>query len=236
VTSCEPAVAGRLQGWFAGPVSLDALRTAYADLTAVAVSLDEDASWRPTGCQGWTVRDLIHHLLGDAQRALVALGTPAEGPADTDAITYWRHAPTGPDPESRSLRAARTMASQWRLPNLTGSYAETAGAVVISAGRAPLGELVRTQGHVLSVQDLLNTLVVEATIHHLDILVGLDVPGPRPALLALTRTTLDGLLERTTPQDWDDAQWVRASTGRVEPTEQQTLFLGDDVDRLPLLG
>lgn len=229
-------MAGRLPGWFAGPVSLDALRTAYADLTALALSLDEDASWRPTGCQGWAVRDLVHHLLGDAQRALVALGTPAEGPADTDAITYWRHALTAPDPDERSLRAARTMASQWRLPNLTGSYAETAGAVVISAGRAPLGELVRTQGHVLSVQDLLNTLVVEATIHHLDILVGLDVPGPRPALLALTRTTLDGLLERTTPQDWDDAQWVRASTGRVEPTEQQTLFLGDDVHRLPLLG
>ena len=43
--------------WFAERVNLDALRIAYGDLAALAVSLDEDASWRPTACAGWAVRD-----------------------------------------------------------------------------------------------------------------------------------------------------------------------------------
>ncbi len=74
--------------WFPERVNLDALRIAYGDLAALAVSLDEDASWRPTACAGWAVRDLVHHLLGDAQRALVALATPSSGPVDRDSTTY----------------------------------------------------------------------------------------------------------------------------------------------------
>jgi Mycothiol maleylpyruvate isomerase N-terminal domain len=163
--------------WFAERVNLEALRIAYGDLAALAVSLDEAASWRPTACAGWAVRDLVHHLLGDTQRALVALATPASGPAD----------------------------------------------------------LVATQGHVLSVDDLLATLVVEATIHHLDMTVDLDSAGPRPEPVAITRATLDALLGRPTPEGWDSEQWVRAATGRAELTDEQRSYLGSDADRLPLL-
>jgi hypothetical protein len=115
-------------------VNLEALRIAYGDLAALAVSLDEAASWRPTGCAGWTVRDLVFHLLGDAQRALVALATPAPGPADRNAITYWSQFPGAADAESRGIRASRTMASQWRRDFLTASYAETTAAVLTLAG------------------------------------------------------------------------------------------------------
>jgi len=38
--------------WFAERVNLDALRIAYGDLAALAVSLDEDASWRPPAAPG----------------------------------------------------------------------------------------------------------------------------------------------------------------------------------------
>lgn len=99
-------------------MTLVAQRSAYADLTELACSLDEGASWRSTACAGWTVRDLFQHLLNDAQRALVALATPAEGPADQDATTYWLDSPGAPDSESRGIRATRTMASQWRLDHL----------------------------------------------------------------------------------------------------------------------
>jgi len=54
------------------------------------------------------------------------------------------------------------MASQWRLEYLTATFAETTTAVVTLAGRAIPEDLVVTQGHVLSVGDLLATLVVEA--------------------------------------------------------------------------
>jgi Mycothiol maleylpyruvate isomerase N-terminal domain len=220
---------------FAERVNLDALRIAYGELAALAVSLDEAASWRPTACAGWAVRDLVYHLLGDAQRALVALATPAAGPADRNAVTYWMSSPGAPDAESRGIRASRTMASQWRLDFLTGTYAETAAAVLTLAGRADSGDLVATQGHVLSVDDLLATLVVEATIHHLDLIVELDRDGPRSEPVAVTRATLDTLLGRATPAAWNSEQWVRAATGRAELTDEQRRFLGPDVDRLPLL-
>lgn len=115
-------------------MTIDALRIAYSDLAALATSLDEDTSWLPTGCAGWAVRDVLQHLLGDAQRALVALATPAAGPADRDATSYWRDAPGAPDADSRGIRATRTMASQWKLPHLTATYAETASAVITLAG------------------------------------------------------------------------------------------------------
>ncbi len=216
-------------------MNLHALRIAYGDLAAFAASLDEDESWQPTACAGWTVRDLVHHLLGDAQRALVALATPASGPVDRTATTYWLDSPGAPDPDSRGIRASRTMASQWRLDHLTATFAETATAVVNLAGRPAPTDLVATQGHVLSVDDLLGTLVVEATIHHLDMTTHLDSVGPQFEPLAITGATLDGLLGRPTPDAWSSQRWVCAATGRAQLTEEQRSFLGTDVDRLPLL-
>jgi hypothetical protein len=216
-------------------MTLGALRDAYTDLAAVALSLDEHASWQPTGCAGWAVRDLVQHVLADAQRALVALATPAPAPADKNAHTYWLDSPGAPDADSRGIRATRTMASQWRLDYLTATFAETAAAVLIAAGRAQSTDLVQTQGHVLTVADLLSTLVVEATIHHLDMIVAVDRPGPRPQPVAVTRDTLDSLLGRPTPSDWNSTSWIRAATGRGEVLEEQRRYLGADVQRLPLL-
>jgi hypothetical protein len=62
----------------------------YQALLRVISALDDDAGWQNTRCAGWTVRDLVHHLLADAQRALVALHTPAPGPPDADSMSYWR--------------------------------------------------------------------------------------------------------------------------------------------------
>lgn len=216
-------------------MALEALRIAYDDLSALASSLDEDASWRPTACVGWTVRDLVQHVLGDAQRALVALATPAVGPADKDARTYWLDSPGAPDPDSCGIRAVRTMASQRRLEYLTNTFAETTAAVIVMAERAAPDDLVSTQGHVLRVNDLLATLVVETAIHHLDMTIELDCAGPGSEPIAITRGTLDELLGRVTPAAWGGEQWVRAATGRSTLTAEQRDYLGSDVARLPLL-
>jgi hypothetical protein len=223
----------------AGPVlaggGAEALDAAYGGLSDLIVSLDEDQSWKNTRCRGWVVRDLILHLLSDAQRGLVALARPGHQPPDKDAVTYWMDAPGAPDPESRDIRALRSMASQSSLGYLTSTYVETAAAVRALARRMSAEATVSTQGHVLRTDDFLATLVVEAAIHHLDLIVELDDPGPPGSGLVVVRTTLDGLLGRTTPTDWSTAEWALVATGRVAPTDQHRAVLGADIDRLPLL-
>ena len=84
------------------------LTAAYAPLLALSDRLAatdtdtdtdtaESVGWTPTALPGWTVRDLVFHLAGDAQRALVALHTPAAGAVDTDAVSYWSHWAPGTD-------------------------------------------------------------------------------------------------------------------------------------------
>jgi hypothetical protein len=214
---------------------VDRLDAAYSALSDVALSLDEAGSWAPTGCAGWAARDLVFHLLGDAQRALVALATPAVAPADRDRVSYWTDAPGQDDPDSRGLRATRTMASAWKLSALVGTYAETSRAVVVLAGRTQADALVATQSHVLRVDDLLDTLVVEAGLHHIDLVVELDRPGPSAGTLAAVRTTLDTRLGHASPREWDDATWARLATGRARLDADAAALLGEDASRLPLI-
>ena len=213
-----------------------ALRVAYGDLAGLAESLSERDSWCATGCPGWAVRDVVFHLLGDAQRALVSLLTPSDGPADRTAVTYWIDSPGQHDPDSRGLRATRTMASAWGLPYLVETYVLTGAAVLTLAGRVPPDTLVATQGHVLTARDLVATFAVEAAVHHLDLVVELDRPGPRAEPLALVRRTLDGLLGRPVPVAWDDRTWALAGTGRRPLDAAERQAFGADADRLPLLS
>jgi hypothetical protein len=220
----------------AASTELAALRIAYSDLATIAASLDEQDSWRPTRCAGWVVRDLLLHLLGDAQRALVALATRAAGPADRDAVSYWARARFDDDPAFHELRALRTIASAWVLDDLTCAFGETTRAVVALARWTAPDTLVATRGHVLRTDDLLATLVVEAAVHHLDLVVDLNRPGPRPEPLATVRSTLDGLLGHPAPADWPDERWALLGTGRVPPGGGERRTLGAAGARLPLLG
>jgi hypothetical protein len=127
------------------------------------------------------------------------------------------------------------MASQSGLGYLTSTYAETTAAVRVLARRTSLEATVTTQKHVLRVDDLLATLVVEATIHHLDMIVELDYPGPSDTALAVVRSTLDGLLGKATPVHWSDTEWALVATGRIAPKEKHVVALGLDIGRLSLL-
>jgi hypothetical protein len=218
------------------PAELTALRIAYSDIATIGASLEEADSWRPTRCTGWVVRDLLVHLLADAQRGLVALASPAAGPADRDHVTYWADARLGEDPEFRELRALRTVASTWDLGDLAQAFIDTTRAVVTLAGRTPPDALVATQGHVLRSVDLVVTLAVRAAIHHLDLVLDLRRPGPRPEPLALVRRTLDALLGHSVPEDWPDDRWVLVAAGRVPPGGGERRALGPAIARLPLIG
>src|ERR671921_394021 len=150
------------------PVTL--LGTAYRDLSAVLSSLSVVEGFEPTGCAGWTAVDLGFHLLSDARRALVALNTPAAGPADTSAVDYWtawRPPAPGDEEELWSTRVAARV--HGGLAGIAARYAETSAAVLVAAGRVSLDDAVGTQGRVLTTADLLSTLTVEAAVHHLDL-------------------------------------------------------------------
>lgn len=216
--------------------AVSALRIAYSDLSTIAATLSEEDSWRPTGWPGWAVRDVLLHLLGDAQRGLVALGTPAAGPADRDAVSYWEDASRWPDPEYRDLRAQRVIATAWRLEGLARAFGETARAVVTLAAQTAADALVATQDRVLPADDLVVTLAVEAAVHHLDLVADLNRPGPRPEPLTLVRRTIDRLRGVPAPAEWSDARWTLIATGRVAPGGAERRTLGGDVSRLPLLG
>lgn len=41
------------------------LSTAFRDIVAVLSDVDAEEEWLPTGCAGWSVRDLPFHLRGD---------------------------------------------------------------------------------------------------------------------------------------------------------------------------
>jgi hypothetical protein len=217
--------------------TLPLLRTTLGDLSAVLSSLTREEGWQPTGCAGWTPVDLGFHLLSDARRALVALATPAAGPADTDAVGYWtawRPPAPGDEDELWSTRIAASV--HGGLPGIAGRYAETAAAVGVAAGRVEPGHLVRTQSRVLTVADLLSTLVVEAAVHHLDLVAHLDRPGPAGGPLAEVRRVLGGLLGRPLPPGWDDATAARRGTGREPLSDADRAELGASADLFPLFG
>lgn len=217
------------------PVSL--LSTAYRGVSAVLSSLTVEEGFEPSGCAGWTAVDLGFHLLSDARRALVALHTPADGPADTAAVDYWtawRPPAPGDEEELWSTRIAAS--AHGGLVPIAARYAETAAAVVVAAGEVRLAHLVRTQGRTLTVADLLSTLSVEAAVHHLDLVLRLDRPGPSAAPLAEVRRILEGLLGGPLPTRWDDVTAARRGTGRERLTAEDRLELGPGARRFPLFG
>jgi hypothetical protein len=212
------------------------LRTALTDLAAVLESVTEEESWEPTGCRGWSVLDLGFHLLEDAHRALVDLGSPVEGPPDTDAVDYWR--PGRPSPhDGDDLWSARVSASvQGGIARIARRHSEAAAAVVVAADRLDLDHVVRSQGAAMTVADDLSSMVVEAAIHHLDLVVRLNRPGPAAGPLAEARQVLEGLYGHRLPASWDDATAARRGTGREPLTAQDRAELGADAAAFPLFG
>ena len=219
------------------PDALGLLRTAYGDLAALLVDLDPAEAGQPTGCAGWAVLDLAQHLVFDARRGLTATATPAAGPADCDAVRYWADWSQSGAEAADDLWRTRVSASvAGGIDALAAAHAETSAAALVSAERLRPDDLVRTQGRVLSRDDLLSTLVVEAAVHHLDLVLHLDRPGPAAGPLAEVRRVLCAVLGSDLPVDWDDATAARRATGREPLTAADLAVLGERAERFPLLA
>ena len=215
------------------------LAEAYDAITDTVTGLGDDAFERPTRTAAWTVRELLLHQLLDAQRALMALACTTDARPDVDELSYW--APFRPgegDGGAAHARFVRAAAAAYASPRgLVAHWRDTAQAAVRAARAADLESRFETQGHVIALPDLLSTLVLEASVHHLDLIHELPAAPPTPARgLALTRRVLEGLLAAPLPPSWSDADAALRGTGREPLTAGDRAALGDSAARFPLLG
>ncbi|MFI7596469.1 maleylpyruvate isomerase N-terminal domain-containing protein [Actinoplanes sp. NPDC049681] len=223
------------------PAPAAALDAAYSGLTAVVRDLADADLLLPTACRGWTVADLLLHVTLDAQRALVALHTPADGPPDVDSVTYWRSFPGSGNAEAAAAHAQwvrRAAAAYERPSGVVGRWTETAPAAVHAARTADPAGFVSTQDHVLAVPDFVATLVTEAVIHHLDLIASLPgAAGPPQDAVAVTLSTMEGLAgPGGLPAEWAPAEALRKSSGRDELTAADRQALGARADQFPLIA
>jgi uncharacterized protein (TIGR03083 family) len=207
-----------------------ALRTAVAELP------DDDFA-RPSGCSGWLVRDLVCHLIIDAQDVLITLVTPTDAQPTRDAVTYWVVSdtpPTGDDPLDALIVR---LASAYEEPRLLKYHFDDVGS---AAGRA--AELadpvlrVGTRGEVLTAADYLTAYVLEWTLHHLDLIAYLPgVAGPPAEGLARSRQLLETIAGGAFPASLSDADALLIGTGRRAATDAEKATLGELAARLPLV-
>jgi uncharacterized protein (TIGR03083 family) len=211
-------------------------RSWAALLAAVAELPDEDFA-RPSGCAGWLVRDLVCHLVIDAQDVLITLVTPAETEPTRDAVTYWdvtATPPTGDDPLDALIVR---LAAAYQEPRLLKFHLDDVGS---AAGRAAVladpAARVATKGEVLTAGDYLSAYVMEWTLHHLDLAAYLPaVPPPPPEGLASSRLMLETIAGTAFPASFSDADALLVGTGRRAPTGPEKAELGELAGRLPFV-
>ncbi|GHJ26430.1 maleylpyruvate isomerase [Streptomyces hygroscopicus subsp. sporocinereus] len=215
---------------------MDLFSRSWAALRAAVAELPDQDFERPSGCTGWLVRDLVSHLVIDAQDVLITLATPAGTEPTVNAVTYWRvqdRPPTGEDPlDALTVR----LAAAYQEPGLLTFHLDDVGS---AAGRAAEladpGARVSTRGEVLTVADYLTAYVLEWTLHHLDLIAHL--PGaaePPPEGLARSRAMLEQIAGAAFPASFSDKDALVVGTGRRAPTDAERAELGGLAGKLPL--
>ncbi|MEV7095585.1 maleylpyruvate isomerase N-terminal domain-containing protein [Amycolatopsis sp. NPDC051045] len=211
-------------------------RTWAALRAAVAALPDEDFA-KPSGCRGWLVRDLVCHLVIDAQDVLITLVTPSEAETTHDAVSYWAVADTPPSGDDPLDALIGRLAAAYEDPALLKFHLDDVGS---AAGRAAEladpGMRVTTQGMVLTAGDYLSAYVLEWTLHHLDLVAHVPSAARPPAEgSARTRAVLEKIAGAAFPASFSDEDVLLVATGRRAPTEAETAELGDLAGRLPFV-
>ena len=211
-------------------------RSWAALLAAVAETPDEDFA-KPSGCAGWLVRDLVCHLVIDAQDVLITLATPAETEPTRNAVTYWEVTDKPPTGEDDLDALIVRLAAAYQEPRLLKFHLDDVGS---AAGRAAdladPGMRVGTRDIVLSAGDFLSAYVLEWTLHHLDLVAHLPHrDGPAADSLAKTRQILEQRTGEKFPASFSDTDALLVGTGRREPTDAEKAELGDLAAKLPFV-
>ncbi|MGP5413745.1 maleylpyruvate isomerase N-terminal domain-containing protein [Brachybacterium paraconglomeratum] len=221
---------------------MELFTTTWAALRRAVHELPEHAFSLPSGCRGWLVRDLVGHLVIDAQDVLITLATPAETAPTADALSCWTPTPTPPDGTDPHDALTVRLAAAYKDPGLLRDHLEDLGGAAERAALLAEPDLpVATQGMSLTVRDFLHAYVLEWTLHHLDLIACLDpedAPAPPPVEgLAEARDMVERRLRVRLPAGWSDADALRRATGRESLTDAQRAELeelGPRGEMLPL--
>jgi mycothiol maleylpyruvate isomerase-like protein len=209
----------------------------WTALRAAVAALTDDEIIRPSGCHGWLVRDLVCHLIIDAQDVLITLATPADTEPTRNAVTYWEVTstpPTGDDPlDALTVR----LAAAYEDPALLKFHLDDVGS---AAGRAAdladPAQPVATRDTVLTTGDYLHAYVLEWTLHHLDLIAHLPAASDPPSEgLATARTMLETIAGFPFPASFSDKDALLTGTGRRTPSAAETAELGALAARLPFV-
>ncbi|TNY38156.1 maleylpyruvate isomerase N-terminal domain-containing protein [Thermomonospora catenispora] len=215
---------------------MDLFSRSWAALRRAVAELPDEAFERPSGCAGWLVRDLVCHLIIDAQDVLITLATPADTEPTVNAVTYWNlvEPPTGEDPlDALTVR----LAAAYEEPRLLKFHLDDVGSAAgRAAGLADPAARVGTRDEVLTVADYLSAYVMEWTLHHLDLIAHLpDVAGPPPEGLARSRAMLEEIAGTPFPASFTDEDALLVGTGRRAPTDAERAALGELATRIPFV-
>jgi hypothetical protein len=207
-----------------------ALRTAVAELPDEHFAL-------ASGCTGWLVRDLVCHLIIDAQDVLITLVTPAEAEPTRNDVTYWEvaeAAPTGDDPLDALIVR---LAAAYQEPRLLKFHLDDVGSAAGRAAKlADPSVRVSTRGEVLTTRDYLSAYVLEWTLHHLDLTAHLpDAAEPPADGLAQSREMLEKIAGAAFPASFSDKDALLVGTGRRVPSDAEKAELGELITKLPLV-
>ncbi|MFI7115191.1 maleylpyruvate isomerase N-terminal domain-containing protein [Amycolatopsis sp. NPDC049868] len=211
-------------------------RSWAALLAAVAETPDEDFD-KPSGCAGWLVRDLVCHLVIDAQDVLITLATPADTEPTRDAVTYWEVSEKPPTGEDDLDALIVRLAAAYQEPRLLKFHLDDVGSAAGRAARlADPAARVATRDIVLSAGDFLSAYVLEWTLHHLDLVAHLpQLDGPAADGLAETRRIMERRTGETFPASFSDTDALLVGTGRRQPTDAEKAELGDLAAKLPFV-
>ncbi|MEU5539746.1 maleylpyruvate isomerase N-terminal domain-containing protein [Streptomyces sp. NPDC020362] len=215
---------------------MDLFSPSWAALLAAVADLPDEDFERPSGCTGWLVRDLVCHLVIDAQDVLITLVTPAETQPTVDAATYWHlvEPPTGKDPLDALIPR---LAAAYGEPRWLKFHLDDVGSAAGRAARlADPAVRVSTRDEVLTAGDYLSAYVLEWTLHHLDLIAHLTSAAEPPAeSLAAARASLEKITRTPFPGSFSDTDALLIGTGRRTPTGAEKAALGDLATKLPFV-
>ncbi|WP_018544686.1 maleylpyruvate isomerase N-terminal domain-containing protein [Streptomyces sp. LaPpAH-108] len=216
---------------------MDPFSLSWTALRETVAALPDPDFARPSGCAGWLVRDLVCHLVIDAQDVLITLVTPADTPPTRDAATYWTVTPTPPTGDDPLDALTVRLAAAYEDPALLRFHLDDVGSAAGRAARlADPMTRVATQDQVLTTADYLSAYVLEWTLHHLDLIAHLpDAPRPPAETLSVSRALLERIAGEPFPTGMSDTDALLLSTGRRVPTAGERVQLGALAERLPFV-
>ncbi|MGV0812888.1 maleylpyruvate isomerase N-terminal domain-containing protein [Mycolicibacterium boenickei] len=209
----------------------------WSALRSAVAGLEPGDFEQRCGCAGWLVRDLVCHLIIDAQDVLITLVTPADTEPTRTALTYWEVSgtpPTGADPlDALTVR----LAAAYQDPELLTFHLDDVGSAAGRAAALADPQLrVATRGQVLTAGDYLDAYVLEWSLHHLDLVAHLPTAaGPPAAGLARSRRMIEGIAGVEFPATFSDTDALLVGTGRRAATEAEQAALGTVASRLPFV-